>query len=64
MSQPVKTKGAHKTVKPTPSDNLMMQSSSYIEYVDKLFLNSPTPKYQKSVFKGAHISKPPPSPPL
>lgn len=38
----------------------MLWSPSYFEHVDKVFLDSPTPKFQKSVFKGYHISKPPP----
>lgn len=42
----------------------MMRSPSYFELVDKFFLDSPTSNAQKSVFKGAHISKPHPSPPL
>ena len=61
-SQPVKTKGAPKKVKPTPSDNSTTRSPSYFEHVDKIFPDSPTPKSQKSAFKGARISKPPPTP--
>ncbi|XP_058783407.1 uncharacterized protein LOC131658090 [Vicia villosa] len=63
--QPVKTKGAPKKVKSTPNDNSITQSPSYCEHVDKLFLNSPTPKSQKSQKssdKGARLSKSPPTP--
>lgn len=42
----------------------MMQSTSYFEHVDKAFSYFPTLKSQTSVFKGARISKPPPSPPV
>lgn len=41
----------------------MVLSPSYFEYVDKVFPDSPTPKSLKSVSKGTHISKPPPTPP-
>ncbi|XP_058753530.1 uncharacterized protein LOC131651281 [Vicia villosa] len=61
-SQPVKTKGAQKKVKPTPNDNSTTRSPSYCEHVDKLFPNSPTPKSQKSSNKRARISKLPPTP--
>ncbi|XP_050888875.1 uncharacterized protein LOC127094048 [Lathyrus oleraceus] len=57
-SQPVKIKGVLKKVKPTSSDNSTVQSPSYFEHVDKFFSDSPTPKSQKSVFKGARINKP------
>lgn len=62
-SQPIKTKSAPKKTKPTPNDNSTTRSSSYFEHVDKVFPDSPTPKSQKSVVKGARISKPPPTPP-
>ncbi|XP_058727221.1 uncharacterized protein LOC131598655 [Vicia villosa] len=64
-SQPVKTKGAPKKVRSTPNDNSTIQSPSYYEHVDKLFLDSPTPKSQKSQKssnKGAHLRKLPPTP--
>ncbi|XP_050918616.1 uncharacterized protein LOC127136054 [Lathyrus oleraceus] len=61
-SQPTKTKGDPKTLKPTLSDTSTVQSHSFFEHVKNVFSNSPTPKYQKSVFKGARISKPPPLP--
>ncbi|XP_058733733.1 uncharacterized protein LOC131605389 [Vicia villosa] len=64
-SQPIKTKGAPKKVKPTPNDNSTTRSPSYCEHVDKLFPDSPTPKSQKSQKssnKGARVSKPPPTP--
>ena len=61
-SQPVKTKGAPKKMKPTPNDNSTTRSPSYCEHVNKIFPDSPTPKSQKSVVKGACISKPPPTP--
>ncbi|XP_058774330.1 uncharacterized protein LOC131648603 [Vicia villosa] len=64
-SQLVKTKGDPKKVKPTPNDNSTMQSPSYCEHIDKLFPDSPTSKLQKSqksLKKGARISKPPPTP--
>lgn len=48
MSQPIKTKGAPKNVKPTSSGNSMMWSPLYFEHVDKLFLDSPTSKSQKN----------------
>ncbi|XP_050886362.1 uncharacterized protein LOC127091721 [Lathyrus oleraceus] len=60
-SQPVKTKGAPKKMKPTPNDNLTTQSP--FEHVDKVFPDSPTPKSQINVVKGARINKPPPTPP-
>lgn len=58
--QPVKTKGSLKKLKPTPSDTSTVQSPSYFEHVDNVFPESPTSKTQKSVFKGARISQPPP----
>ena len=61
-SQPVKTKGAPKNLKPTPGDNSTTRNPSYFEHVDKVFQDSPTPKSQKSASKGARISKPPPTP--
>ncbi|XP_058783776.1 uncharacterized protein LOC131658507 [Vicia villosa] len=60
-SQPVKTKGAPKKLKPTPNDNSTTRSPSYCEHVDKLFPDSQTPKSQKSSNKGARIRKPPPT---
>ncbi|XP_050890540.1 uncharacterized protein LOC127095945 [Lathyrus oleraceus] len=48
-SQPVKTKGATKKVKPTSNDNSTVQSSLYFEHVDKVFPDSPTPNSQKIV---------------
>ncbi|XP_050887186.1 uncharacterized protein LOC127092367 [Lathyrus oleraceus] len=62
-SQPVKTKGSPKKMKPIPNDNSTTRSPSYFEYVDKNFLDSSTPKSQKSVVIGARISKPPLTPP-
>ncbi|XP_058776389.1 uncharacterized protein LOC131650704 [Vicia villosa] len=64
-SQPVMTKGAPKKLKPTPNDNSTTWAPSYCEHVYKLFPGSPTPKSLKSQTssnKGAHISKPPPTP--
>ncbi|XP_058756378.1 uncharacterized protein LOC131629606 [Vicia villosa] len=64
-SQPVKTKGAPKKLKPTPNDNSTTRAPSYGEHVDKLFPDSLSPKSQKSQTssnKGARISKPPPTP--
>ncbi|XP_058779086.1 uncharacterized protein LOC131653062 [Vicia villosa] len=64
-SQPVKTKGAPKKLKPTPNDNSTTRAPSYSEHVNKLFPDSPTPKSPKSQTssnKGARISKPPPTP--
>ncbi|XP_050918549.1 uncharacterized protein LOC127135977 [Lathyrus oleraceus] len=58
-SQPVKTKGALKKLKPTPNDNSTTRSPSYFEHVDKVFPDPPTLKFQKSVAKEACISKPP-----
>ncbi|XP_058746436.1 uncharacterized protein LOC131619345 [Vicia villosa] len=63
-SQPVKTKGGPKKLKPTLNDNSTTRSLSYCEHVDKLFPDSPTPisqKSQKSSIKGARISKLPPT---
>ncbi|XP_058741061.1 uncharacterized protein LOC131613405 [Vicia villosa] len=57
-SQPVKTKGAPKKLKPTPNDNSTTRAPSYCEHVDKLFPDSSTPKSQKSPKssnKGARI---------
>lgn len=62
-SQPVKTKGDPKKLKPISSDNSTVRPPSYSEHVDKVFSDSPTPKSQKSFFEGAHISKPPHTPP-
>ncbi|XP_058746056.1 uncharacterized protein LOC131618924 [Vicia villosa] len=64
-SQPIKTKGAPKKLKPTLNDNSTTQSPSYCEHVDKRFPDSPTSKSQKPQKmsnKGARISKPPPTP--
>ena len=61
-SQLVKTKGAPKKLKLTPDDNSTTRSPSYFEHVDKRFLDSPTPKSQKSASKDVRISKPPPAP--
>lgn len=63
-SKLVKIKGAPKKVKLIQSDNSTRWSPSYFEYVDSHFSDSPTPKSQKSVFKGARISKPSPPPSL
>lgn len=60
LVEPVKTKGARKKVKPTPSDNSTKRSPSYFEHVDTYLLDSPISKYQKSVFNCAHINKPSP----
>lgn len=49
-SQPVKTKGAPKKVKPTQDDNSTKQSTSYFEHIDSYFQDSPTPKSQKKKF--------------
>ncbi|XP_058726465.1 uncharacterized protein LOC131597818 [Vicia villosa] len=57
-SQPVKTKGAPKKLKPTPNDNSTTRAPSYCEHADKLFPDSSTPKSQKSPKssnKGARI---------
>lgn len=55
LSQPLKTKGAPKKFKPTPSDNSMVHSPSYFEHVDKVFLDSPTPKsFKKCLHKSSH----------
>lgn len=51
-------------IKSTQSDNSTRQSSLYFEHVDSHFLDPQTPKSQKSVYKGARISKPYPSPSL
>ncbi|XP_058766090.1 uncharacterized protein LOC131639622 [Vicia villosa] len=48
-----------------PNDNSTTRSPSYCEHVNKRFPDSPTPKSQKSQKssnKGAHLSKPPPTP--
>lgn len=50
-SQPVKTKGAPKKVKPTLSDNPMMRSPLYFKNDGKLFPKSPTSKSQKVFLK-------------
>src|SRR4051812_30407344 len=63
-SQPVKTKGAPKKSKNTQEDTSTKRSPSYFEHVDALFPNSPTPKSKGSGNKGAHISKPPRTPPI
>ncbi|XP_058746429.1 uncharacterized protein LOC131619338 [Vicia villosa] len=47
-SQPIKTKGASKKLKPTPNDNSTTRAPLYCEHVDKLFPDSSTPKSQKS----------------
>ncbi|XP_058784001.1 uncharacterized protein LOC131658755 [Vicia villosa] len=64
-SQRVKIRGALKKLKPTLNDNSTTRAPSYCEHDNKLFPDSPTPKSQKSQKssnKGAHISKPPPTP--
>lgn len=48
----------------TQCDNSTRQPPSHFEHVDIHFPDSPTPKPKKSIFKGAHISKPSPPPPL
>lgn len=57
-SQPVKTKGDPNKTKPTVSGDSTTRSLSYFEHVDKVFPDSPALKSQKSVVKGARISKP------
>lgn len=47
----------------TQDDNITKRSPSYFEHIDSHFLDSPTLKSQKSVYKGARISKSPFSPP-
>ncbi|XP_058741621.1 uncharacterized protein LOC131614007 [Vicia villosa] len=64
-SQPAKTKGTPKKFKPTPIDNSTTRAPSYCEHVDELFpdsLTSKSQKFQTSSNKGAHRSKPPPTP--
>lgn len=60
-SESVKIKGAPKKVKPTQEDNSKKWPPSLFEHVDSHFTDSPIPKSQKSVLKGARISKPHPS---
>ncbi|XP_058751582.1 uncharacterized protein LOC131624671 [Vicia villosa] len=55
-SQPVKTKGAPKKLKPTPNDYSTTQAPSYCEHVDNIFLT------HQLLNKGARIRKPPPTP--
>ena len=50
LSQPIKTKSAHKKVKLTSSDNSTTRSTSYFEHVDKLFPDYLTSKSKKNVF--------------
>lgn len=63
-SEPVKTKGSPRKVKPTQSDKSMRRFLSYFEHVGSHFPDSPTPKSQKSIFKDARISKPSLPPPI
>ncbi|XP_050896430.1 uncharacterized protein LOC127103201 [Lathyrus oleraceus] len=63
QSQPVKTKGAPKKMKPTSNENSTTLPPSDFEHVDKVFPDSQTPKSQKNVVKEARISKPPHTPP-
>src|SRR4051812_36183851 len=63
-SQLVKTKGAPKNSKVTQEDTSTKRSQSYFEHVDAAFPDSPTPKSKCSGSKGAHISKPPRTPPI
>ncbi|XP_050895310.1 uncharacterized protein LOC127101927 [Lathyrus oleraceus] len=62
-SQPVKTKGAPKKMKPTLDDNSATRIPSYFEHVDKVYPTHQLQNLKKSVVKGAHISKPPLTPP-
>lgn len=57
-SEPVKTKSAPKKVKPTQDDNPTKRHPSYFEHVDSHFLDYSTLKSQKSIYKGARITKP------
>lgn len=54
LSEPVKTKGAPKKVKPTQSDNSARRSPSYFEHVDSNFPDSPTLKSQKKIQGSSH----------
>lgn len=49
-SQPVKTKGASKKLKPTSSDTLMVQSLSYFEDVDNVFRTRQLQNFKKKMF--------------
>lgn len=62
-SEPVKTNGSPKKVKPTENEYSKRQSTSYFEHVNSHFQDSSTPTSKQIVYKGAHIRKPclPPS---
>lgn len=60
----IKSKGAPKKVKLTPSDNSSKRSPSYFKHVDTLFPYSPISQSKRNYFKFVNISIPSPSQPL